>query len=92
MNKTVLSGIVFVSALILGCSGLTQQQVNTITKGLLSESQLACVMSSTLTDSQALATVCGIDQALVPVLQQLIGVREGAKRAGVQYKPVGVTK
>lgn len=47
--------------------------------------QIACIFQSSVTDESALADACAIAKDLLPVVRQLIGQREGAKRAGVRW-------
>ncbi len=54
---------------------------------VLNDSQLACAFASTVITSDVLAGVCGIDKVLVPVLDNLIAVREGARKSGVTWQP-----
>lgn len=72
------------AALVLalaGCSLFTASNLKTALDG----SALACVFGSELTAAAALATVCKLDQALVPVVDQLIAQRQAAKASGVTW-------
>lgn len=86
IRKAVAVGTFLSVSLIAGC-GLTSQQANVVEQSVLNATQLACVLTSSLTDSALLAQVCGIDESLVPVLKQLISTRDAARRNGVSYKP-----
>jgi hypothetical protein len=70
------------SALYLAaCSLFTPQNAKTA----LEVTQVACVFATQLTDAKAVADVCKIDRTLVPVIEQLIAQREGAKKVGVVW-------
>ena len=73
--------IVALCLVIGGCSLFTAQNLKTA----LDASALACVFASELTDAQAVASACSIDQALVPVIDQLIAQRDAAKKQGVHW-------
>ena len=47
---------------------------------------MACALASSLTDAEALAAVCGFEKALLPFLRNVIGYREGARKAGIVWK------
>lgn len=56
-----------------------------IAEAALTLTQIGCVMSSTLTDAQALADFCKIAGPAIPAIQNLIGEREAAKKSGVSW-------
>ena len=66
---------------LIGCALFTPSNV----KQALDASELACIMSKQLTDSKALADICKIDHALVPIIDSLIGQREAARAQGAQW-------
>lgn len=66
---------------IAGCSLLTKENA----KSALEVVQVACVMSSTLTNDADVAKACKIADDLIPVVHDLIGQREAAKRSGVKW-------
>lgn len=70
-----------------GCSSLSHQDIKNIEKDALTVADIACVFGSALVDPEALALACGIEKRFVPILDQLIGQREAAKRAGVKWTP-----
>ena len=97
--------VVIVSALgawaaddgIIACSRQQARDAANITEAALSPAQLACVFASNEIDARLLATTCKIVQGLdklLPVLRELIGQREGARRAGVRwsYEPDSGTR
>ena len=63
----------------------TPAEIHSAEQAVLSASQVACIFASGLSDSRAIADACAIDRALLPVLEQLISVREAAKKSGVSY-------
>lgn len=69
-------------ASLSGCALFTQKNARSV----LDAVQIACVFESTITDEPALADACGIAHDLLPLLRQLVGQREAAKRAGVGWK------
>jgi hypothetical protein len=66
---------------IEGCAG-----AGPIVKTVLDATQLACTFESTITSAPALADACQIDHALVPILENIIGEREAAAKAGVRWR------
>lgn len=60
-----------------GCSLLTKRNAKTV----LDAAAFACVWGNALTDESAVADACGIARTLIPVIRDLIGEREAAKRA-----------
>jgi len=72
--------IVALSFLLIACAAL-----HTAAKTALDASDLTCVFGSELTDADALADFCKFAKPLVPLLRDLIGQREAAKRAGVMW-------
>ena len=63
----------------------TPAEIHSAEQAVLSASQIACVFASGLSDSRAVADACSIDKALLPVLEQLISVKQAAAKAGVTY-------
>jgi hypothetical protein len=81
-NGTALvAGFVVAAQALAGCQYFTPQNIRTA----LDATQLACVFSSELTDSKAVADACQIDQALVPVLDKLLEQRDAARKQGVTW-------
>lgn len=76
--------VVLGGASLLGC-GLTARDAKNASNSVLDAAQLACVFASALTDEAAVVEFCKIDRALTPVIRDLIGQREGAKRVGVVW-------
>jgi hypothetical protein len=80
----LLGGILVVVGLAGGvsaCSVFTRENA----KSALDAIQVACVMSSTITDEKEVADACGVARDLIPVLKNLIGQREAARRSGVHW-------
>ena len=77
--------MIWFSFTFTGCASWTKQDTKAAEQAGLSLAQIACVFGSVLTDAPALAEACAIDKSLSPVLEQLIGQREAAKRQGVHY-------
>lgn len=78
--------------LLIGCSAAGRSNVRTALEAALTLQQIACVFSSALTDAPALAKACEVADDLAPVLtpviRNLIEQREGARRAGVSWRPL----
>lgn len=68
----------------LSCSGSRPVSPET-TRDALTLAEIACIFASNLLDASALAGYCRIDPRLAPVIADLIGQREGARRAGVRW-------
>lgn len=93
-NMRIFSRVIFpfgacIFLIVSWISGCTQQGAKTATTVALDVVQMACIEASQLTTAQEVATACKIDQDLTPALQQflndLIGQREAAKRAGFHW-------
>lgn len=81
----------FLPALALvGALSLTQvsctPQAKSAANGALSAVELACIFSSYETDPSTLSQICGVARDMIPIVRQLIGQREGARRAGVAWR------
>ena len=63
------------------------QTTRDVTDPVLKATDLACVMSSLLTDSKEIADFCHLADILIPIVQRLVSVRDAARRAGVVYQP-----
>lgn len=72
--------LIFMMA-IPGCSLFTKENA----KSALDAAQIACVFGTELMDEHAVADACGIARDLIPVLRNLIGQREAARRVGVRW-------
>lgn len=64
-----------------GCSIFTKKNANSA----LDAVQIACVFGTEVIEEEAVADACGIARELIPVIRNLIGQREAAKRAGVRW-------
>ena len=85
-----LAALLILGALSLSTSGCTpagQQTAKTVTNAALTVAQIACLFASAETTDTTVASVCGISNDLLPVVRQLIGQREGAKKVGVTWTP-----
>lgn len=67
-----------------GCALFTKKNVHSV----LDATQIACVFGTELIEEQAVADACDVARDLLPILRNLIGQREGAKKSGVRW---GVT-
>lgn len=67
---------------LVGC-GATKQDARDATKAVMDAKDIACVFGSFVVDEHALAKVCHVADSLAPVIRDLIGQREGARRSGV---------
>ena len=77
----VVAPLVFAAACING----TAKTTDDVKAEALTITEIACVFASALTDSAALAAACKIAPAAIPLIINLVGQREGAKRAGVLW-------
>lgn len=68
----------------LSCTGSRPVSPET-TRDALTLTEIACIFASNLLDAPALASYCRIDPRLAPIIADLIGQREGARRAGVRW-------
>ena len=86
------------SAAGAGCDSLRPQDVRTIADHALNAKQLACIFfeKADIIDERQLARICNISDALLNLVADLVGQREGAKRSGIgwgarpQQKDAGV--
>jgi hypothetical protein len=69
----------------LALAACTAQDAKTATQDALSAAQLACIFSTTLTDSKAVADACQIEGALAPIVSQLLEERDAARSAGKMW-------
>ena len=79
---------------IVGC---TPQEAKDVRQGLdtaLDVLQLGCLMNGLggfITDAEAAAKVCNVAPKLVPIVSDLIGVRDAARKSGVVWKGSGLS-
>lgn len=64
-----------------GCALLTPKNAHSV----LDATQIACVFGTELVEEKTVADACNIARDLLPILRNLIGQREGAKRSGVRW-------
>ncbi len=64
-----------------GCALFTGKNI----RSALDAVQIACIFESQITDEKQLADACAIAQDLIPILRNLVGQREAAKRSGVSW-------
>lgn len=69
---------------LVGCAN--PPPAKTVVQDVLTSAQIACVFLQALTNAPEVATACGIDSKMTPLVEQLIGQREAAKKSGVQFK------
>lgn len=94
---TVFAALSLVPVTLAGEAGCTPQQAkdaHDAADAALNITQLACMMNGLggfLTDSEAVAKVCNIAPKLLPVISDLIGVRDAARKSGVTWKGSGLS-
>jgi hypothetical protein len=76
-----VSALVFFGHCSTGCALFTPKNAHSV----LDAVQIACVFGTELVDEQKVADVCGVARDLLPIIRNLIGQREGAKRSGVRW-------
>ena len=87
MKKVLLILVVATALTSTDCSPRDAQTARDVTDPVLKATDLACVMSSLLTDSREIASICRLADILIPIVQKLVSVRDAARRAGVVYQP-----
>ena len=65
------------------CSVFTPAVIKTV----LDTAQLTCILLSESTRAEELMQACRIEQALKPAVEQAIGARVAAKKAGFNVRP-----
>lgn len=70
-----------VGAITPGCALFTKKNANSALDAI----QLGCVFASTIDDESKLADACGIARDLIPLLRDLVGQRNAARKAGVSW-------
>lgn len=65
-----------------GCQGQSQG-AKTAERAALTTAQVLCAWQASTLDVQAIATTCGIVEALTPALRDLVGHKAEAAQAGV---------
>lgn len=87
ISKSILKALFICSVMLLdNCGGVwARQDAKNLANDVLTIAQIACVFASTLTDEKLVADACRIDKTLTPVLRELIGQREGSRKAGVTW-------
>ena len=76
-GKEWLAGMAALSLFCASCSWLTKPRV----KDALRAADVACVLASALTDSQAVIAACQIEKGLAPVVEQLLAQKRAAELA-----------
>ncbi len=69
------------------CTPQEAKEAKAITQEVLTEAQRGCVFFSPITDASALADFCHVVAPFLPVVRELIGAREDARRAGLLVLP-----
>ena len=78
---------------LIGCTPQQAKDARAVVDGALDIVQLACLMNGLggfITDAEAAAKVCNVAPKLLPVVSDLIGVRDAARKSGVVWKGSGV--
>ena len=78
---------------LVGCTPQQAKDAREFADTALDVLQLACLMNGLggfITDAEAAAKVCNVAPKLVPVVSDLIGVRDAARRSGVVWKGSGL--
>ena len=93
--RSLVLGILLSSApvAILDCTPQQSKDAHEFVDTALDIVQLACLMNGLggfITDAEAAAKVCKVAPKLVPVVSDLIGVRDAARKSGVVWKGSGV--
>ena len=89
MKKKLLAGLVglvITLTLVLSCTPAQRQTARDVRDVVLPLKTLGCVMGSLITDARELARICGAADELVPAIDNLIGVRDAGRRAGVVWR------
>lgn len=84
IEDIILDSIIFL--FLCSCS-LTPAQTKEAEQAALTAAQVACIMLSELSESQEVVTACKVEQSLTPVVRELVGTRDAAKKMGVKYHP-----
>ena len=85
MKTKIIDGIkviVLCAFVATGAGCLSAAQWKTATKTFLSAADIACILGSALTDSDAVATACGIEARLKPAVLEALAGKAAAKQAG----------
>ena len=83
MKKLLVLVVAMVATLVLdGCLKGANGPGDVETFG---EDALSCIFGSPIADAPALTKLCRLAPKLIPIVSDLIGQREGAKRSGVAW-------
>lgn len=87
--KTFWLRLVLIVSLVLGSGTVacTHQEAKQATTTTLTAVERGCIFYSTLTDADTLAKTCRVIETFLPIVRELIGAREDARRAGVLILP-----
>jgi len=77
------SSVLAILLLSTNCSGPGAKSAR---DSFLAVKDLTCIFGSAVIDAGALAKICGISDGLLPIVDSLIGQREGARKAGVAWR------
>ena len=86
--------VVTIALATLSCTPQQGRTADAVQETVLRAKDLACVMGSTLVDPAELARLCKIVdhlEPLLPIIRNLVGVRDAARRTGVVYTPPNST-
>jgi hypothetical protein len=81
VRRLLAVGLLIVPLSVTSCALFTPKNV----KSALTIAQISCIFATTLTDAPEVARVCGVADDLIPVVRDLVGQREGARKAGVVW-------
>ena len=81
--------VICLSLFIASC---TAQQAKDVTNTVLSIADIACIMDKTvnINDEGKVAEACGLAQALIPTIRQLVATRNAARRNGVTWQNASI--
>ena len=84
----LVAGIFMIAvASVASCTPAQRQTARDVRDVVLPVKALACIMGSLVTDARELTRICDVvDDALVPVVDNLIGFRDSGRRAGVVWR------
>ncbi len=81
VQKMLAVALLVLPLSVTSCALFTTKNV----KSVLSVTQIACIFASAITDAPQVAKVCDVADDMIPLVRDLIGQREGAKKAGVVW-------
>lgn len=79
MLPFIFVGMMWISG--CGLLGKDANDVKDVTNQVLTDAQIACILSSQLTDDPTIAQICKIAKDLMPIIHDVVGHRESLKKA-----------